>query len=533
MFASYLDAARSRAITKELLAPLSELRAKLNADVSYVLFQRPGTVCYDVVSADCMSGRHAFLKGETISIQHELNRHLPRSFERLELVSELRHFSNALASALVVPWRHPDGQAWLLVGNFSVLPSLSNVYADTAVLDLLEAVKRSYLAGTLRGSQQLDKLFADSVKRLLEAEQSFDTTALLNAITSIARWMFGTSAAYVALPSSLGDKYRFAATDRIRTDEFRHLSLGLDEGIGGLARRVRGPVRSTDYAQDSRLGRAPFRETMQEGFKSAACTPLWQDGRVNGLLYIAQRTYRVFNDIDLDLLERFANRSAEALTFDQKQQFHIESVKRAERERLANKLHDYVVRHLLDVGIAASMSSASTQEPTLRASFEDIQNKAQMCLDAVRDFIAEASAPQRSRPIALGALAAQLEKVPSTSGMTREIRIGHGCEPGEAIEPELADTLSIIAREALSNADRHSRGKRVRIRLDRLKGAIRLRIDDDGDGMDEARLGELLRRPGHLGLQRMRSLAQLHGGTCRLARSDLGGLSIDTQLPLL
>jgi signal transduction histidine kinase len=532
MFASHLDAARSQVIGRALLDPLSELRTALDADVSYLIFQRAPNAAYDIVSGNCADADSAFLPGERITIRHNMNLHLPRSVKNLKMASQLRSFATTLASALVVPWRHADGQAWLVVGNLGVSSTLTDVSSNARALDLLEAVKRSYVTGSLRGSRRLDRLFRDSTLRLLEAERSFDTPTLLNSIATIARWLFDTSSAYVSLPSSEGDKFNFVATECIRTTEFRELSLGLDEGIGGLARRTRSPVRTTDYAQDPRLQRAPRKETMQEGFKSAACTPLWWDGRVNGLLYIAHRDYRAFNDIDLSLLEQFGNQSADALSLDNWRQFHLESARRAERERLANKLHDNVVRHLLDVGITASMSSSDTSEPSLKATLEHIQQRAQICLDAVRDCISDGTGARRAVPVALGTIAAQFETVHFKSGMTREITLGPGCELAARIPSRVADALAVIGTEALSNADRHSRGRTVGIRLEREGDDIRMRIEDDGRGIDDCPIIELLDRPGHLGLQRMRAIAQASGGGCRFERSERGGLRIDARLPL-
>lgn len=532
MFASHLDAARSQTIGKALRAPLSDLRSALNADVSYLVFRRAHGIHYDVVSGNCSDERLTFLPGESVSIRHDMNLHLPRSVRHLKMSSQLRTVSNTLASALVVPWQHADGRAWLIVGNLGWSEAFCDVSSNAQALDMLEAVKRSYVTGSLRGSRMLDKLFRDSMKRLLDAERSFDTSTLLQSIASIARWLFDTSSAYVALPSSHGDKFSFVATERIRTTEFRELSLGLNEGIGGLARRMRGPVRTADYAHDPRLERAPLRETMGEGFKSAACTPLWWDGRVNGLLYIAQRDYRAFNDIDLNLLEQFANQSADALALDQLRRFHVESVQQAERERIANKLHDSVVRHLLDVGITASMSRAETSEPTFRATLERIQQRAQMCLDAVRDCISEVSGARHSSPVALGAVAAQLEGAHFKSALERELVLGPGCELTALLPADVADALAIIGKEALSNADRHSKGTWVSVMLERKGGMLRMRIEDDGCGLDETAIIQLLDRPGHLGLQRMRSVAQMNGGSCRFERSERGGLCVDARFQL-
>jgi len=532
MFVSYLDAARSRAINEGLIGPLTQLRARLAADVAYVVYRRRSASHYDVVAGNCEDEQQAFLPGESVAIPQGLNLHLPRTYDGLRIAAQSRAFCVTLSSALVVPWQHSDGRAWLVVGNMSPISQAPNAADDAGALDMLEVVKRAYLSGSTRGSKRLDRLFSDSIKRLSEAKRRFDTPFLLQSTASIARWLFGSSAAYVALPSADGERYKFVATDRIRTEQFRHLALGPDEGIGGLARRCGAPVGTIDYAQDPRLTRAPKQETFNEGFKSAACAPLWWDGEINGLLYIAQRGYRAFNDIDLDLLERFASQCAEAISLDRLRSYHLDNMRRGERDRLAGRLHDHVVRHLLDVGITASLSSAEETDPAMRCKLEEIQHKAQLCIDAVRDFIAQAADARRCVALAPRSIAAELETVPLKNGVTRTVALGDGCRNDQTVAPELAEALTIIGKEALSNADRHSSGGHVRVFIERAEGVIRMRVDDDGEGMEPSAIVSMLQRPGHLGLQRMRAVAQLHGGTCQFGKSDLGGLRVDASLPL-
>src|SRR5262249_61520522 len=70
-----------------------------------------------------------------------------------------------------------------------------------------------------------------------------------------------------------------------------------------------------------------------------------------------------------------------------------------------------------------------------------------------------------------------------------------------ALKPVLRDEVYRITREALRNAFRHARARRVETEIVYGERAFRMRIRDDGEGIDHATLEE--GRAGHYGLQGM------------------------------
>jgi signal transduction histidine kinase len=102
-----------------------------------------------------------------------------------------------------------------------------------------------------------------------------------------------------------------------------------------------------------------------------------------------------------------------------------------------------------------------------------------------------------------------------------------------------AGDLEEMLGNLLDNACKWARAK-VRVESRAAPGGIVLRVEDDGPGLDarqrEAafergrRLDE--RRPGSgFGLAIVRELAEHHGGRASLARSPLGGLRAELELP--
>jgi signal transduction histidine kinase len=84
-----------------------------------------------------------------------------------------------------------------------------------------------------------------------------------------------------------------------------------------------------------------------------------------------------------------------------------------------------------------------------------------------------------------------------------------------------------IAREAVSNAVRHSHGRRIDVRLRIRKDALTLEVVDDGDGFDPAaEVG-----PTHRGLRNMRHRAESLGGRIRVTSASGKGTTLAIHVP--
>ena len=115
-----------------------------------------------------------------------------------------------------------------------------------------------------------------------------------------------------------------------------------------------------------------------------------------------------------------------------------------------------------------------------------------------------------------------------------EIEIPKGLSAA-CTEDDLGEMTGNLADNACKWAKR-----RVRISAEKSNGRLRVRIDDDGAGLNGGQCVQVLARgkrldermPGHgLGLSITSQLALLHGGDLRLDRSELGGLSAVLDLP--
>jgi signal transduction histidine kinase len=86
-----------------------------------------------------------------------------------------------------------------------------------------------------------------------------------------------------------------------------------------------------------------------------------------------------------------------------------------------------------------------------------------------------------------------------------------------------------IAGEALRNAFRHARARRITVELRYDKRQFRLRVRDDGKGLDEQTLRGL--PAGHFGLPGMRERAEDVGGRLEVRSKVDSGTEVELSIP--
>jgi signal transduction histidine kinase len=98
------------------------------------------------------------------------------------------------------------------------------------------------------------------------------------------------------------------------------------------------------------------------------------------------------------------------------------------------------------------------------------------------------------------------------------------------LDPLLRDEVYRIAAEALRNAFRHACAKRVEVEIRFDERQLRLRVRDDGKGIDPNVLKEG-GRAGHWGLSGMRERAKLIGGNLELWSELDSGMEVELSIP--
>lgn len=98
------------------------------------------------------------------------------------------------------------------------------------------------------------------------------------------------------------------------------------------------------------------------------------------------------------------------------------------------------------------------------------------------------------------------------------------------LHPILRDEVYRVAAEALRNAFRHAQAKHIEVEIHYEVKQLRLRVRDDGRGMDANIVAEK-GRPGHYGLRGMRERAKAIGGNLELWSNVESGTEIELTIP--
>jgi two-component system sensor histidine kinase DesK len=163
-----------------------------------------------------------------------------------------------------------------------------------------------------------------------------------------------------------------------------------------------------------------------------------------------------------------------AITFVARQQIALrQTLKTAERERIARDLHD-ILGHTLSVVILKTELAGRLLEHDpgrAKAEIEDVERISRSALLEVREAISGYHN---------GNLHAEFDRAESTLKTAGIVVERHCEETGMPAAPERV--LALVLREAVTNIIRHAQAKRCHLTLAKADGVYRLEIRDDGRG---------------------------------------------------
>ncbi|HME39348.1 MAG TPA: two-component regulator propeller domain-containing protein [Steroidobacteraceae bacterium] len=204
----------------------------------------------------------------------------------------------------------------------------------------------------------------------------------------------------------------------------------------------------------------------------------------------------------------------------------------AERTRIARDLHDTLLQSFQ--GLLLQFQTVWDLFSTRPAEAKEILGGA---IDQAADAITEGrkavqglrSSAQEPNDLeaAIGALGEELATDPAASHAA-SLRI-RAEGPARPLHPIVRDEIYRIAAEALRNAFQHSQGTQIEVELRYDEHQFRLRVRDDGIGID-ANVFDAGGREGHYGLQGMRERADLVGGKLSVSSAVNSGTKVELTI---
>ena len=199
----------------------------------------------------------------------------------------------------------------------------------------------------------------------------------------------------------------------------------------------------------------------------------------------------------------------------------------AERERIARELHDTLLQGVQ--GLMLKFQAVTEEIPRdspARQMMEQALDRADDVLIEGRDRVKDLRIQPTTAadlPPAIGEMGAELAKEQSTRF---DLSVEGTPRP---LDPIVREEVLRIAHEALVNAFRHARARKIETEIIYHRAELRLRIRDDGCGIDAAILK--MGRPDHWGLPGMRERAKKIRADFDVWSGHGAGTEIELRVP--
>jgi signal transduction histidine kinase/ligand-binding sensor domain-containing protein len=205
----------------------------------------------------------------------------------------------------------------------------------------------------------------------------------------------------------------------------------------------------------------------------------------------------------------------------------------SERTRIARDLHDTLLQsfHGLMLRFQAATNLLPERPVEAKQRFESAIDQAAQAITEGRDAVQglrSSTVETNDLAMAISALGEELA-ADGTSADSALFRMAVEGTPRN-LHPILRDEVYRIAGETLRNAFRHAQARQIEVEIHYDARQFRLRVRDDGKGIDPEILGEQP-RPGHFGLHGMRERAKIVGGQLDVWSELDSGTEIELSIP--
>ncbi|MBI4329477.1 MAG: HAMP domain-containing protein [Chloroflexi bacterium] len=263
------------------------------------------------------------------------------------------------------------------------------------------------------------------------------------------------------------------------------------------------------------------------GLAAHAAVRLQSGERVVGNLCVGYRTARRVDPDETEFLKGLASQAAVAI---ENARLHREVRSLAaleERARIGQDLHDGIIQSIYATGLGLEecLKLAEEDPQEVKLKLEAAIESLNTVIRDVRNYIVGLG-PERLQDHDLSRALADLSKGLSLNAL---LDLDLSLEPGVdgTLTPEQAGHLLHICREALTNVVKHAGASRAVLTLGRIKGGLRLSVEDNGAGFDPTRLSA-----SGQGLCNMGERARRLGGSLSIESAPGRGTRVSVEIPL-
>ena len=171
------------------------------------------------------------------------------------------------------------------------------------------------------------------------------------------------------------------------------------------------------------------------------------------------------------------------------------------------------------IALKAGLAAREVPAGPARELIGEISDEVRTSLADVRRVV------EALRPPALDELGLVGAVRSRAAALTGELSVDVSGPADRPVLPAAVETAAYrVAVEAMTNAVRHSGGRRCTVAIECADGHVLVDVRDDGRGLDP-------HRPAGVGLRSMRERAAELGGECRVRSLAEGGTQVYARLP--
>lgn len=309
------------------------------------------------------------------------------------------------------------------------------------------------------------------------------------------------------------------------------------DAFGPLDALRRGETLRWDDLASAEDVPADLSALRDEGMRAYARLPLLADGELIGAMNLGSTGVAGLGDGDIEIATEIAGSVAVALhqarlheqvrsyaaelesTVAELRAAHGErrrllsrlvAVQEEERRTIAADIHDDPLQKMAAVGLRLDILRRKITDPAGADEAQLLAELVNLTIDRLRHLMFDLWPAALERHGLAAAIRAELAELREERGAAASLEdrfIG-------TLPVEVRTIAYRICREAISNARRHSKARRVEVTCDDLKGGLLVKIRDDGIGIPPEVVANP--EPGHLGLPAMFERADLAGGWLRV-----------------
>jgi two-component system sensor histidine kinase DevS len=391
--------------------------------------------------------------------------------------------------------------------------AISNAQLYKGMKDRDEAITRrnedlalvNHLAATLASYMEVDEILEQTLTRVIEH------------LEVEAGEIFLTEEGRHSLRLAL---HRGEAANAFWTrDRFQ-----FGEGYVGIVAQTGKALTSENPQKDLRYLRPAV---VKAGFRSVACVPLTARGSVVGVISVATRRERHFEEREVELLLAIGTWAGLSI---ENARLHRQAQRLAvleERERIGMDLHDGIIQSIYGVGLALDLARVSVEDdPKMaRMKIEQAIDGLNNSIRDIRSYILDLR-PRQFRGEDLMAGLQKLVDEFSANASAKANLVGPK-DGFVALPTANATALFHICQEALANVAKHARATRTDIRLWATNNRVLLEVSDDGMGFDLHKMNATL---GH-GLSNMQARVYKVGGDVEINSAPGDGTTVIAWVP--